>query len=100
MEYVKRAAPARNEVKQLLFSYVKLYRPVSKDTISLWIKPVLSSTGLHVTKFEGQGVHAASTSILSRNHRHTGRGQLPHPESVKKSLKFISADLFNDIEPI
>ena len=67
LEYVKRTACYRNDQKQLLLSYVKPYGPVSKDTISRWIRSVLSSVGLDVTKFKSHSVRAASTSFLASN---------------------------------
>jgi hypothetical protein len=67
LEYVKRTACTRNDRKQLLLSHVKPYGPVSKDTISRWIKSVLSSAGLDVTKFKSHSVRAASTSFLALN---------------------------------
>ena len=67
IEYVKRTACNRNDTKQLLLSYVKPYGPVSKDTNSRWIKSILSSVGLDVTKFKSHSVRAASTSFLAHN---------------------------------
>jgi hypothetical protein len=67
LEYVKRTACHRHDRKQLLLSYVKPYGPVSKDTISRWIKSVLSSAGLDVAKFKSHSVRAASTSFLAGN---------------------------------
>ncbi len=67
LEYVKRTACYRSDQKQLLLSYVKPYGPVSKNTISRWIRSVLSLVGLDVTKFKSHSVRAASTSFLASN---------------------------------
>ena len=41
-EYLKRAKPLRGETVQLLISYQKPYEAVSTDTISRWLKEILT----------------------------------------------------------
>ena len=45
-EYLKRTAQLRDDHKQLLISYVKPHRPVSKETVARWIKEVLKLSGI------------------------------------------------------
>ena len=47
---------------QLLLSYVKPHSPVSRDTISRWVKFVLQSSGIDVNIFKPHSTRSASTS--------------------------------------
>lgn len=47
---------------QLLLSYVKPYGPVSRDTISCWVKFVLQSSRIDVNIFKPHSTRSASTS--------------------------------------
>lgn len=51
---------------QLLLSFQKPFKPVSKDTISRWIKNVLKAAGIDTTKFGAHSTRAASTSAAAR----------------------------------
>ena len=51
---------------QLLLSFQKPFKPVSKDTISRWIKNVLKGAGIDTTKFGAHSTRAASTSAAAR----------------------------------
>lgn len=61
-EYLKRTSPHRNNQTQLLLSYVKPFKPISKDTLSRWLKETLSQAGIDVNMFSGHSTRAASTS--------------------------------------
>ncbi len=50
-EYLRRTEPIRGEHKQLLLSHTKPHKPVSVDTISWWIKLVLSNSGIDTKHF-------------------------------------------------
>ena len=52
----------RKDHSQLLLSYVKPFKPVSRDTISIWVKHVLQSAGIDITKYSAHSSRAASTS--------------------------------------
>ena len=47
---------------QLMLSCLKPFRPVSKDTISRWIKHVLETVGIDIKKYSACSSRAASTS--------------------------------------
>ena len=61
-EYLQRTKQLREDHSQLLISYVKLFKPVSKDTISRWVKQVLESAGIDINKYSAHTSRAASTS--------------------------------------
>ena len=46
---------------QLLLSYQRPFKPVSKGTISRWIKIVMKEAGIDITKFTAHSTRAAST---------------------------------------
>jgi hypothetical protein len=49
--YLSRTQHLREKYSQLLLSYVKPYKPVSKETISRWVKLVLQAAGIDVTEY-------------------------------------------------
>lgn len=57
---------ADSNSSQLLLSYQKPFKPVSKDTISRWVKIVLKDAGIDITKFTAHSTRAASTSAATR----------------------------------
>ena len=61
-EYLQRTNSYRGEHTQLLLSYVKPFKPVSKATLSRWIKKVLKSAGIDTEKYAPHSTRAASTS--------------------------------------
>ena len=52
----------RKDHSQLLLSYVKPFRPVSRDTVSRCVKQVLQSAVINITKYSAHSSRAASTS--------------------------------------
>ena len=61
-EYLQRTSSYRGDNTQLLLSYVKPFKPVSKATLSRWIKEVLKSAGIDTEKYGPHSTRAASTS--------------------------------------
>ena len=61
-EYLIRTKLLREPCSQLLLSYVKPYKPLSRDTISRWVKAVLQYSGIYVTIFKPHSTRSASTS--------------------------------------
>lgn len=51
---------------QLLISYVKRYKPVSRDTVSRWVRCTMALAGIDVTKYSAHNTRAASVSAASR----------------------------------
>ena len=60
----------RGEYQQLLLSYVKLFKPVTVDTISRWLKLVLVQAGIDTTLFRAQTTHCAAVSKATVNGLH------------------------------
>lgn len=61
-EYLTKTKPFRKEVTQLLISYAKPFKPVTKDTIARWVRNVLKQSGIDVKKYSPHSSRAASTS--------------------------------------
>lgn len=61
-EYLTRTSLVRGAHNQLLLIYVKPYGPVSRDTVSRWVKYVLQSSGIDVSVFKPYSTRSASTS--------------------------------------
>ena len=61
-EYITRTKPLRRDKTQLLVSFVKPHKAVSKDTIGRWTKSVLASDRIDTSQFGAHGTRAASTS--------------------------------------
>ena len=47
---------------QLLVSYTKPHRPVTRDTIARWIRTVLSSAGIDTSIFKAHSTRSAAVS--------------------------------------
>ena len=63
-QYLKKTAELRNS-QQLLISYVKPHRPVSKDTIARWCKSVLDVAEVDTSKFKSHSTRAVLSSHLA-----------------------------------
>ena len=61
-ECIHRIDPLRKDHSQLLLSYVKPFKQVARDTVSKWVKQVLQSAGIDITKYSAHSCRAASTS--------------------------------------
>ena len=66
-EYVSRTQPLRGDETQLLISFVKPHKAVSKDTIGRWVKSVLANAGIDTSKFGAHSTRAASTSAAKHS---------------------------------
>lgn len=67
-EYLFRTKDLRSQGdNKLLISYVKPFKPVSKDTISRWIKVVMTRSGINTDIFGSHSVRAASVSKAKLN---------------------------------
>ncbi len=63
--YIERAKPLRSSSK-LFVSTVKPHGPVSKDTISRWVKASLRIAGIDTSVFKPHSTKAAATSAAQR----------------------------------
>ena len=61
-EYVHRTHTLRKDDSQLLISFVKPHKKVSRDTIARWLCIVLARAGIDTSKFRAHSTRAASTS--------------------------------------
>ena len=66
-EYLKRTARLRNNCSKLFISYIKPFGPITKDTISRWLKNVMSRSGIDINTCSAHSVRAASTSKANAN---------------------------------
>ena len=64
-EYLARIEDLRGHCKQLFISCLKPFHPVSRGTISRWVKDVTKAAGFNVAKFKPHSTRAAFTSKAS-----------------------------------
>ena len=60
--YLDRTSALRGGAQQLFVSYSKPFKPVSRDTISRWVKIVMQKSGIDVNLFKPHSTRAAATS--------------------------------------
>ena len=58
----------RNSSQQLLISFIKPHRPVSRETVSQWIKNFMSLPGIYTSKYKSHSTRGASASYLASKH--------------------------------
>lgn len=61
-EYLRRTLLLRKNYSCLFLSYIKPYKPVTKDTISRWLRAVMQKSGIDVNQFKSHSIRGASTS--------------------------------------
>lgn len=71
-DYLKRTEALRNNASQLLISFIKPHNPVSRDTVSRWIKLTLQKAGIDISIFKSHSVRAASSSCLAEHNLSLG----------------------------
>ena len=65
--YLSRTNDLRlGEDKQLFISFVKPHKPVSRDTISRWVKGTLALAGIDIKMFKAHSTRAAATTAALR----------------------------------
>ncbi|CAG2190553.1 unnamed protein product [Mytilus edulis] len=62
-EYLMRTAQARGNSQKLFISYVKPFKAVSRETISRWIKTVMSKSGINLKSYSS---HSARSAVVSK----------------------------------
>ena len=65
-KYLSRTKPLRGKVANLFISFVRPYKPVSKSTVSRWVKTTLGLAGVDLTRFKPHSIRAVSTPAASR----------------------------------
>jgi len=66
-QYVKLTESIRTGHDLLWLSYTKPFKPVSRDTVSRWIKNVLEKAGVNTKVFSAHSTQAAATSAACSN---------------------------------
>lgn len=64
-EYLTRTQSLRGSESQLFISYNRPFRRVSRETISRWVKLVLTDAGIDTSRFKPHSTRAASTSAAN-----------------------------------
>lgn len=65
--YLKRTAPLRKGATKLFISCIKPHGPVSRDTVSRWIRDILQRAGVNMDVFTPHSTRAAAVSAAVRN---------------------------------
>lgn len=66
-EYLARTAKLRNTSNKLFISYVKPFRPVSRETISRWLKTVMCRSGIDMNTYSSHSIRSACVSKAYKN---------------------------------
>ena len=87
-EYLKRTQKLRKlEHSQLLISYIKSNKPVSRETIARWCKNVFKSAGIDTKRFSCHSSRAVSTSLAAE--------MLGDFDKIIRSVGWSNAKSFN-----
>jgi len=65
--YLQKTHELRKDYKQLFISFHKPFKPVSKDTISRWIKTVMLEAGIDTAVFKAHSTRSAAASADKRD---------------------------------
>ncbi|KAJ8042075.1 hypothetical protein HOLleu_13053 [Holothuria leucospilota] len=63
--YLQTTSSLRGSESQLFISYVPPHKPVSRDTLSRWIKEILDVAGIDTTQYSAHSTRAAAVSAAS-----------------------------------
>ena len=77
-EYLQRTETLRVTGSQLLISFQKPHKAVSRDTISRWIRTVMQLSGINLDVYKAHSARAASVSAAHR-------AQVPVQEILRKA---------------
>lgn len=86
--YIKRTAPLRKGIKQLLICYKAPHGPTSKDTISRWIKQTLKAAGIDTAVFKPHSARGTATSAAKA-------GNVPIQETAQLEVTITLQRLFS-----
>ena len=65
--YLQMTEHLRGQERRLFISFVAPYKGVSKDTISRWIRTIMTASGIDTSFFKPHSVRLASVSTVSDN---------------------------------
>ena len=60
--YLRRTRDLRGSYRQLILSYSKPHKPISRDTLSRWTLLMLRLSGIDISKYKSHSTRGASTS--------------------------------------
>ncbi|XP_071949188.1 uncharacterized protein [Antedon mediterranea] len=67
-EYLSRTSVFRQDKAQLLLSYISPHKPISKDTVSHWVKKFMCNAGIDTVQYKPHSTRSASAShLLNKN---------------------------------
>ena len=100
-EYVQRTEKIRGNVKQLVISFMRPHKAVSRDTLARWTLSVLAKAGIDTEKYKSHSMRGASTSAahrlgLSVNQIMRQAGW----HSVESFSRFYNKDLEKDVSNV
>lgn len=64
--YLLVTKPLRGSETQLFISYIPPHKPVSRDSLSRWIREILAAAGVDVPQYAAHSTRAAAVSAASR----------------------------------
>lgn len=70
LEYLERTKPIRGSITSLFIAFKKPFKKVSTQTLSRWIKTVLSQSGIDTKQFTAHSTRHAATSAAARKGLH------------------------------
>lgn len=85
-EYLHRTCPLRGHHVKLLISYRKPFAPVSRDTISRWVRMMMCRAGLDINKYAPHSCRAATVAAAKN-------ANIPVVEIMKR-VGWASAQVF------
>ena len=98
-EYLLHTSQHRTLYSKLLLSYIKPFKPVSRNTVSRWVKEVLRSSGIDTEKYSAHSSRAASTSFCKAKGLSMLRRLLGFMRSHLIQIKILER-LFWDVERV
>lgn len=66
-EYLNRTEQLRNGYTSLFISYMKPHKPVTRETISRWLRTVMCSAGINCEQFKTHSIRGAAVSKAKVN---------------------------------
>ncbi|XP_071951736.1 uncharacterized protein [Antedon mediterranea] len=67
-EYLSCTSVFRQDKAQLLLSYISPHKPISKDTVSHWVKKFMCNAGIDTVQYKPHSTRSASAShLLNKN---------------------------------
>ena len=65
--YLERTSKLRGNHLQLFISFQQPHKPISRDTLSRWIRQIMEKAGIDLGRFKPHSLRSAATSAASSN---------------------------------